>query len=53
VGARALLVGKQKVALSLPVLYEKEEMWVEGEALAKGLGLKARWEKGQFTLTMR
>jgi hypothetical protein len=52
-GARVLLVGKEKVPLSLPVLYEKGELWVAGEALAKGLGLKTRWEKGQFVLAQR
>ncbi len=53
VGARTLLIGKQKVPLPLPVLHEKEEMWVEGESLAKALGLKTRWEKGQFVLAKR
>jgi hypothetical protein len=52
-GARSLVVGKEKVTLALPVLYEKGELWVEGETLAKGLGLKTRWEKGQFVLAQR
>jgi hypothetical protein len=53
-GARTLLVGNMKRApLSLQALYGKGEIWSEGEALVKGFGLKAWWEKGRFVVTMR
>ncbi len=50
IGARVLLVGKGKVALDLPVLWDGREGWVEAKGIAKALGLALRWEKGQMVL---
>jgi hypothetical protein len=35
-----------KVGLKVPVLYDGREIWVEGEGLAKALGLRLE-QKGQ------
>lgn len=43
----------KRAPLSLQALYGKGEIWSEGEALVKGFGLKAWWEKGRFVVTMR
>ncbi len=53
IGARVLLVGKEKVALRLPILWDGREGWVEGEGIAKGLGLAMRWERGRLVLAKR
>lgn len=50
VGARAVLVGAQRVSLPLPVLQEQEEVWVEGKGLAQALGLKGEWRNGEWVL---
>jgi hypothetical protein len=53
IGARVMLVGKEKVRLSLPVLLDRGEAWVDAAGMAKGLGLAMRWEKGQLMLAKR
>lgn len=53
IGAREMLVGKEKVALNLPILWDGKEAWVEGEGMARGLGLAMRWDKGQLVLAKR
>lgn len=53
IGAREMIVGKEKVALSLPILWDGKEAWVEGAGFAKGLGLALKWEKGQLVLAKR
>lgn len=53
ISARVMLVGKKKVALNLPILWDGKEAWMEGTGIAKGLGLAMRWEKGQLVLAKR
>ncbi|MEM2568228.1 MAG: hypothetical protein QXH20_07160 [Candidatus Bathyarchaeia archaeon] len=53
IGARVMLVGKEKVALNLPIVWDGEEAWVEGTGMAKGLGLALRWEEGKLVLAKR
>ncbi|GBC98521.1 hypothetical protein HRbin17_01034 [bacterium HR17] len=53
IGARVMLVGKEKVRLSLPVLLDSGEAWVDAAGMVKGLGLAMRWEKGQLVLAQR
>ncbi|MCS7265053.1 MAG: copper amine oxidase N-terminal domain-containing protein [Armatimonadetes bacterium] len=53
IGSRVMLVGKERYPLSLPILFEGGEAWIDGAGLAKGLGLALRWEKGQLVLAKR
>jgi hypothetical protein len=53
IGARVMLVGKEKVRLSLPVLLDRGEAWVDAAGMVKGLGLAMRWEKGRLVLSKR
>jgi hypothetical protein len=53
IGAREIMVGKEKVKLSLPILWDGKELWVEGAGVAKGLGLALRWERGKLVLAKR
>lgn len=50
-GARVVLVGGRKVPLSLPILYDGHEAWVDGEELARALQLEVQ-KKGQ-TIALR
>lgn len=53
ISARVMLVGKEKVALNLPILWDGKEGWVEGTGMAKSLGLALRWEEGKLVLAKR
>ncbi len=53
IGAREMMVGKERVKLSLPILWDGKELWVEGEGIARGLGLAMRWERGRLVLAKR
>jgi len=53
IGAREIMVGKERVKLSMPILWDGKELWAEGEGIAKGLGLALRWEKGRIVLVRR
>jgi hypothetical protein len=53
IGAREMMVGKERVKLSMPILWDGKELWVEGEGVAKGLGLAMRWERGKLILAKR
>ncbi|MGC8785134.1 MAG: stalk domain-containing protein [Armatimonadota bacterium] len=53
IGSRVLMVGKERVVLGSPVLWDGKEGWVEATGLAKGLGLAMRWERGQLVLAKR
>lgn len=46
IGGKRLVEAEGKVNLSHPVLFDGEEFWVDGEGLAKALGLKVQ-QKGQ------
>ncbi len=50
IGEKKLVGADGKVALSLPVLFDGQEVWVEGEGIAKALGIRVQ-RKGQ-TLTL-
>jgi Copper amine oxidase N-terminal domain. len=53
IGAREIIVGKERVKLFLPILWDGKELWVEGKGIAKGLGLALRWEKGKMVLARK
>ncbi len=47
---RQVVVRATKVALSLPVLFDGREVWVEGDGLAKSLGLRIEQRRNTLVL---
>jgi len=51
VAARVLLIGKQQISLSTPVLYDGQEVWVEARGFAQALGGKLVKQGGAISLS--